>query len=159
MTCAYSAVFPISYLIMISEFFCGLCFPPATYQTHLFNWWAVKDSVAWEIQQPLPLSTSSHCRIWVNIITGLGIYKLFPFCIAKSYWFNISLIPLLKIRIYLSAICLTLYASYFSRKTCFIHNDLFFTRQDSFTLINFYSSGYAIFLVFSLNSKAFFPEG
>lgn len=92
------------------------------------------------------------------VITGLGIYILFPFHLATSYWSSISLIYLLKTRIYLFVICQDEYVLYFNRKTYFIHIDLFFTKQDSFIFINFYSSTYDFSSVFSLTPKALFNK-
>ena len=116
----------------------------------------MKDSITWEIQQTLPLSTTSHCRIWVYVITGLGIYTLFPFHLATSYWSSISLIYLLKTRIYLSVICQDEKVLYFNRKTYFIHIDLFFTKQDSLIFINFYSSSYDFFFSIFIDSYGTF---
>ena len=55
------------------------------------------------------------------VITGLGIYTLIPFHLATSYWSSISLIYLLKTRIYSFVICHDEYVLYFNRKTYFIH--------------------------------------
>lgn len=116
--------YPI-YLASLSLCKSLVCFSKRHIKSTLFNWWPVIDLVTWEIQQSLPLSIPSYIAFeWMNIITGLGNYKLFAFLRAKSYWSKIPLIPLFKIRIYFSMICFIAYRSYFSKKIYFMYIDL-----------------------------------